>query len=69
MKATTCEVRSNRIRRVENGGYTDIFKKEAEAELEKYKDEVKKFKQICPKEMLDKLSNPLSLKTKILKAV
>ena len=30
MKATTCEVRSNRIRRVENGGYTDIFKKEAE---------------------------------------
>ena len=37
--------------------------------LEKYKDEVKKFKQICPKEMLDKLSNPLSLKTKILKAV
>ena len=34
---------------------------------EKYNDEVKKFQQICPKEMIDKLTNPLSLKTKILK--
>ena len=30
---------------------------------------IKKFKQICPKEMLDKLSNPISLKNKILKAI
>ena len=37
--------------------------------LENYNDEVRKFKQICPKEMVDKLSNPLSLKTKVSKAV
>ena len=37
--------------------------------LESYNDEVKKFKQICPKEMLDKLSNPLIIKTKVSKAV
>ena len=37
--------------------------------LKNYNNNVKKFKQICPKEILDKLSNPLSLKTRILKAV
>ena len=37
--------------------------------LENYNNEVKKFIQICPKEMLDKLLNPLSLETKISKAV
>ena len=37
--------------------------------LENYNDEVKNFKQVCPKEMIDKLLNPLSLKTKISKAV
>ena len=37
--------------------------------LKNYNDEVGNFKQVCPKEMLDKLSNPLSLKTKISKAV
>jgi len=37
--------------------------------LKNYNDEVGNFKQACPKEMLDKLSNPLSLKTKISKAV
>jgi len=37
--------------------------------LKNYNDEVRNFKQACPKEMLDKLSNPLSLKTKISKAV
>ena len=35
--------------------------------LESYKREVKNFIQVCPKEMLDKLSNPLSLKEKITK--
>ena len=34
-----------------------------------FKTEVKKFKQVCPKEMLDKLSNPLSLKKAVSKAV
>ena len=37
--------------------------------LDNYYVEVKNFKQVCPKEMLDKLKNPLSLKKKILKAV
>ena len=36
--------------------------------LENYDEHIKKFKQVCPKEMLDKLANPISLKTKILKA-
>jgi len=31
--------------------------------------EVKNFRQVCPKEMLDKLPNPLTLKSKISKAV
>ena len=30
--------------------------------------ELKKFKQVCPIEMLDKLDNPISLKSKIKKA-
>jgi len=37
--------------------------------LENYNDEVKKFKQVCPKEMIDKLLNPLSLKKNVSKAV
>jgi len=48
--------------------------KETESEITKkilsnFDNEVKNFKQICPKEMLDKLSNPITLKSKILKAV
>ena len=37
--------------------------------LENFENEIKNFKQICPKEMLDKLSNSLSLKKNILTAV
>jgi len=37
--------------------------------LDDFNEESKKFKQVCPKEMLDKLTNPLSLRTKISKAV
>jgi len=52
----------------------DQHLKETESEIAKkilndFNNELKNFKQICPKEMLDKLINPLSLKTKILKAV
>jgi glutamate synthase (NADPH/NADH) large chain len=35
--------------------------------LKNYAKEVKKFKQVCPKEMYDKLANPISFKKKILK--
>jgi len=37
--------------------------------LKNFNEEIKNFLQVCPKEMLNKLSNPLSLKIKILKAV
>jgi len=37
--------------------------------IENFDDELKNFRQVCPKEMLDKLSNPLSLKRKFFKAI
>jgi len=37
--------------------------------LDNLDEEIKKFKQVCPKEMINKLSNPLSLKKKILEAI
>ena len=37
--------------------------------LSKFDEEVKNFKQICPKEMLDKLSNPLNVNPKIMKVI
>ena len=36
--------------------------------IENFDTEVKNFKQICPIEMLDKLENPISLKTPVKKA-
>ena len=36
--------------------------------LENFEMEINKFKQVCPIEMLDKLDNPISLKSKIKKA-
>jgi len=40
MNQATCEVRSNRIRRVQNGGYTDIFQKEADAERKRKQNQI-----------------------------
>ena len=37
--------------------------------LENFNYEVQNFKQVCPKEMLGKLTNPLLLKTKVSKAI
>ena len=37
--------------------------------IENFDNEIKNFIQICPKEMLDKLSNPLSLKNKFSKVI
>ena len=47
---------------------------ETESEVSKnilasFSKEVENFKQVCPIEMLDKLENPISLKTKISKAI
>ena len=52
-----------------NEHFKETNSKIAEKILLNFNTEVKKFQQICPREMLDKLSNPLTLKTKILKAV
>jgi glutamate synthase (NADPH/NADH) large chain len=37
--------------------------------LKNFNDELKNFKQVCPKEMLDKLPEPVYLKSKILEAI
>ncbi len=37
--------------------------------LDNFDEEIKNFQQVCPKEMLDKLLNPISLKTEIAKAI
>ena len=49
--------------------YRETKSKIASEILDNYDNEVKNFKQVCPKEMIDKLSNPLLLKTEISKAV
>ncbi len=43
--------------------------KVAEKIFKNFSSEYKKFKQVCPKEMLDKLDNPLSIKQKKIKAI
>ena len=40
MKQATCEIRSNRIRKIQNGGYTDNFQKEAEAEAKRRQNQI-----------------------------
>ena len=37
--------------------------------IEDFNNEIKRFVQVCPKEMLDKLSNPISIKKKFSKAI
>ncbi len=47
---------------------TKTFSKKAKFILQNFEQELKKFKQVCPIEMLDKLDNPISLKPHIKKA-
>ena len=47
--------------------FQETKSKIAEKILKSFEDEVLKFKQVCPKEMLDKLDNPISLKENLLK--
>ena len=49
--------------------FKETQSKVAQKILLNFDNEVKNFRQVCPKEMLDKLSNPLTLKLKISKAV
>ena len=59
----------NYLRSLIKEHFEETQSKIAKKILENYDNEIKNFKQVCPKEMLDKLSNPLSLKNKISEAV
>jgi len=59
----------NYLKKLIGEHYKETQSKIAFKILENYNDEVKNFKQVCPKEMLDKLLNPLFLKTKVSEAV
>ena len=59
----------NYLKSLINEHFKETNSKIAEKILLNFNSEVKKFQQVCPKEMLDKLSNPLTLKPKILTAV
>ena len=49
--------------------FKETQSKIAENIIKNFDEELKNFKQVCPKEMLNKLSNPLSLKSKASKVV
>tara|TARA_B100000686_G_scaffold354913_1_gene468149 strand:- start:758 stop:5257 length:4500 start_codon:yes stop_codon:yes gene_type:complete len=59
----------NYLKNLINEHFKETQSKVAKKILEDFNYEIKNFKQVCPKEMLNKLSNPLSLKVKIYKAV
>ena len=61
------------IRKI-RGKWQSIIRKKnyphlAKTILENFNNEVQNFKQVCPKEMLNKLDQPLSLKNKVAEAV
>tara|TARA_B100000686_G_scaffold286146_1_gene310726 strand:- start:2139 stop:6638 length:4500 start_codon:yes stop_codon:yes gene_type:complete len=59
----------NCLKSLINEHYKETNSKVSEKIIKNYVSEVKKFKQICPKEMINKLKNPISLKKKFLEAV
>ena len=59
----------NYLKSLINEHFKETQSKIANKIIKNYDYEIKNFIQVCPKEMLDKLSNPLSLKTKRSKAV
>ena len=59
----------NYLKNLINEHFDETKSKIAFKILKNYKTEVNKFKQVCPKEMLDKLSNPISLIKKVLAVV
>ena len=59
----------NYLRNLIKEHFKETQSKIAKKILENFEGEKKNFKQVCPKEMLGKLSNPLSLKNNISKAV
>jgi glutamate synthase (NADPH/NADH) large chain len=59
----------NYVKNLVSEHYKETKSKIAKKILDNFKSELKNFKQVCPKEMLDKLENPLSLTRNILKAI
>ena len=56
------------LKEILNTFITETNSKIAQKILNDFDNELKKFKQICPIEMLDKLENPISLKPSVKKA-
>ena len=56
------------LKNLVNEFFEETQSKIADKILKNFENEVKNFIQVCPKEMIDKLSNPISLKNKISKA-
>ena len=67
----TSEIKSeiNKINLIKDFKHNFIIVVNGKLNSSNFDHEVKNFRQVCPKEMLDKLPNPLTLKPKILKAV
>ena len=61
--------KKNYLKNLISEHYKETESKIASKILENYNNEVKNFKQVCPKEMLDKLLNPLLIKTRVSGAV
>jgi len=59
----------NCLRNLINEHFKETQSKLAKKILENFNVELKNFQQVCPKEMLDKLSNPLFSKTKASKVI
>ena len=59
----------NYLRGLVNEHSRETGSKIAEKILFNFDNEIKNFQQVCPKEMLDKLSNPLTFKSRTLKAI
>lgn len=59
----------NYLKKLINEHFKETQSKISQKILENFDKEIKNFKQVCPKEMLDKLENPLTEKLRISKAV
>ena len=59
----------NYLKNLINQHFEETQSKIASEILKNYHNEIRNFKQVCPKEMLNKLSSPLSLNTKVLAAI
>ena len=59
----------NYLKNLINEHFQETKSKIAEKILENFEENIKNFEQVCPKEMLEKLENPLSLNKKVSKAI